>query len=407
MRRETKPVGTGRRLTSHVSRLPEDLPLTLYVHLPWCVRKCPYCDFNSHALKTALPEDAYLDALLRDFDFAASELDARRPLQAIFFGGGTPSLFSAAAIGRLLDHVSGRLSFAPNAEITLEANPGTIEHDSFRNYRAAGINRVSLGVQSFDDGQLKTLGRIHDSGAAFAAIDELHAAGLANFNIDLMYALPGQDAEAALADVEKALAAKPAHISHYELTLEPNTLFAARPPTGLPDDDCAMEIATACRERLAAAGFERYEISAYAKPGMQSAHNLNYWRYGDYLAIGAGAHGKLTTAHGIVRTARHRHPRDYQAKAGTAGVLAERREISPAERVFEYMLNRARLVEGGHPSEFAARTGLGEHRIEPGLARAVELGLLETRPDGGWLPTARGLDLLNELQALFLPEKQQ
>ncbi|HEX7046162.1 MAG TPA: radical SAM family heme chaperone HemW [Gammaproteobacteria bacterium] len=381
-------------------------PLTLYVHLPWCVQKCPYCDFNSHALKNELPEDDYLAALARDFDFALSELDAPRPLEAIFFGGGTPSLFSANGIGDFLERVAAKLPLAPDAEITLEANPGTIEHDSFRNYRAAGINRVSLGVQSFDDAQLKTLGRIHDSSAALKAVDELHAANLANFNIDLMYALPGQTVDAALADLKKAIAAEPAHISHYELTLEPNTLFAVRPPTGLPDDDRTMEIAAACRDRLAAAGFERYEISAYSKPGRQSAHNLNYWRYGDYLAIGAGAHGKLTTTSGIIRTARHRHPRDYQASAGTSRAIAERREIPPEERVFEYMLNRSRLIEGGHPDEFTAMIGLDADRwLEPGLSRARSLGLIENRASGGWRPTERGLDLLNEFQALFLPRE--
>src|SRR5690606_34379610 len=229
----------GTALTAVMNPLP---PLTLYVHLPWCVRKCPYCDFNSHALKHQLPEDAYLDALSRDLDFAANELDAARPLEAIFFGGGTPSLFSAAGVGRFIEHAAARLPFAPGIEITLEANPGTIEHDSFRDYRAAGINRVSLGVQSFDDAKLKTLGRIHASGAAHRAIDELHAAGLANFNVDLMYALPEQDVAGALADVEQAILAAPAHISHYELTLEPNTLFAARPPAGLPDEDRAIEV---------------------------------------------------------------------------------------------------------------------------------------------------------------------
>lgn len=382
-------------------------PLTLYVHLPWCVQKCPYCDFNSHALKTALPEDAYLDALARDFEFAVRELDAPRPLEAIFFGGGTPSLFSARGIGGFLDRVAAALQFSPDIEITLEANPGTIEHDSFKDYRAAGITRVSLGVQSFDDAQLKRLGRIHDSRAALRAIDELHDAGLANFNIDLMYALPAQSIPGALDDVERALAAEPAHISHYELTLEPNTLFAVRPPAGLPDDDRAMEIAAACRERLTAENFARYEISAYARPGRQSRHNLNYWRYGDYLAVGAGAHGKLTSREGhIIRTARHRHPRDYQAAAGTPQAIAERREIPAAERTFEYMLNRSRLVEGGHPREFEALTALDpEHWLAPGLARAHVLGLIEDRADGGWRPTSRGLDLLNNVQALFLPEE--
>lgn len=380
-------------------------PLTLYVHLPWCVQKCPYCDFNSHALKGELPEASYLAALARDLEFAVSDLDAARPLQAIFIGGGTPSLFSPAGIGELIEHAARMLPFDPAIEITLEANPGTIEHGRFADYRAAGINRVSLGVQTFDDAQLKTLGRIHDSAAAWRAIDELHAAGLDNFNIDLMYGLPGQDVAAGLNDAENAIAAKPAHISHYELTLEPNTLFAVRPPAGLPDDERAMDIATVCRNRLASAGYERYEISAYAQPGRQSRHNLNYWRYGDYLAIGAGAHGKLTNVRGdVTRTARHRHPRDYQANAGSERVLAERREIEATERVFEYMLNNSRLLEGGHPGDFERLTGLNAKWLMPGIEQAVQLGLLARREDGGWLPTPRGLDLLNDLQAVFLPD---
>lgn len=379
-------------------------PLTLYVHLPWCVQKCPYCDFNSHALKGELPEANYLAALARDLEFAVSELAAPRPLQAIFIGGGTPSLFSPAGIGSLIEHVARLVPFDSAIEITLEANPGTIEHGRFSDYRAAGVNRVSLGVQTFDDAQLKTLGRIHNSAAAWRAIDELHAAGLDNFNIDLMYGLPGQDVSAALADVENAIAAKPSHISHYELTLEPNTLFAVRPPAGLPDDECAMDIAAACRDRLDAAGFERYEISAYAKRERQSRHNLNYWRYGDYLAIGAGAHGKLTDSGSrVMRTARQRHPRDFQANAGSEQAIAERRDIDPAERVFEYMLNNSRLLEGGHPQDFERLTGLDAARLLPGIDQAIQLGLLARREDGGWLPTTRGLDLLNDLQAIFLP----
>lgn len=382
-------------------------PLTLYVHLPWCVRKCPYCDFNSHALKDGLPEREYVDALMRDLEFALADRAEPRPIEAVFFGGGTPSLFSAAGLGRILDHAAGKLSFAPGAEITLEANPGTIERGRFADYRNAGVNRVSLGVQSFDDAQLKTLGRIHDSNTALRAAGELHAAGLTNFNIDLMYALPGQTTAEALLDVEYAIDAMPAHVSHYELTLEPNTLFAARPPAGLPDGDSVMEMADACRARLAGAGFERYEVSAFARPGQQSRHNRNYWSYGDYLAIGAGAHGKLTDTNGdIFRTARVRHPRDYLAKAGSAAAMAEQKAVSAAERVFEYMLNRSRLVEGGHPDEFETRTGLDAARwLRPRLQRACELELVEWRPDGGWRPTARGLELLNDVQALFLPEE--
>ncbi|MBW3567283.1 MAG: radical SAM family heme chaperone HemW [Proteobacteria bacterium] len=381
-------------------------PLTLYVHLPWCVQKCPYCDFNSHALKETLPEQAYLAALSRDLDFAVAELDAPRPLEAVFFGGGTPSLFSAEGIGRLIEHVSRSLPLDKDVEITLEANPGTIERGRFADYREAGINRVSLGVQSFDDAQLKTLGRIHDASAARRAIEELHAAGLENFNIDLMFGLPGQGVPAALADIEQAIAAKPAHISHYELTMEPNTLFAVRPPANLPDDELAVEIAGACRERLVEAGFHRYEISAWSMENRASRHNLNYWRFGDYLAIGAGAHGKLTASGGrITRSARHRHPRDYQAQAGGEMAVAERREIGPEDCVLEYMLNNSRLVEGGHPAAFTQLTGLDAERwLMPGIRRGLALGLLQHRSDGGWQPTPRGLEMLNDLQGLFLPE---
>ena len=379
------------------------LPLTLYIHLPWCVRKCPYCDFNSHALRDAVPEAAYVDALARDLDFAARHLDAR-PLQAIFFGGGTPSLFSPAAIGRILSHAEQRLGFAEDVEITLEANPGTLEHGRFRDYREAGVNRVSLGVQSFDDAKLKVLGRIHDRRAAITATEELHAAGLVNFNLDLMFALPGQNVADALSDIEQAIALVPAHISHYELTLEPNTLFAVRPPRNLPDEDLAIDIANACRERLASAGFTRYETSAFAREGRQCRHNINYWSYGDYLGIGAGAHAKLTLPGSrIIREARCRHPRDFMERAGRAAAIAEQREIPPAERVFEYMLNRSRLLEGGSEADFSARTGLdAQHWLAPGLDRAAALGLV-LREGGAWRPTPRGIAFLNDLQALFLP----
>ncbi len=378
-------------------------PLTLYIHLPWCVRKCPYCDFNSHALRDELPETAYVEALARDLDFACASLDGERPIEAVFFGGGTPSLFSPDAIGRILEHAGKRLGFAEDVEITLEANPGTIEHGRFSDYRAAGVNRVSLGVQSFDEVQLQTLGRIHDRRAAVAAAEELHAAGIANFNLDLMFALPGQTVQGALADIEQALMLEPAHISHYELTLEPNTLFAVRPPAGIPDEDQAADIAVACRARLAEAGFERYEISAFARPGRRCRHNLNYWSYGDYLGIGAGAHGKLTLADGrILRSARCRHPKDYLERAGHAGAIVEQREVSPEERVFEYMLNRSRLVEGGSAADFSEYTGLEAGRLAPGLAKAEQLGLVRREGDA-WQPTPRGFELLNELQALFLP----
>ena len=378
-------------------------PLTLYVHLPWCVRKCPYCDFNSHRAPETLPETDYLEALLRDLDMAGDGI-AGRPLRAIFFGGGTPSLFSAQSLGRLLDAAESRLGFADDIEITLEANPGTIEHGRFADYRHAGINRISLGVQSFDDDKLKVLGRIHDGNAAHRAIDELHAAGLSNFNLDLMFGLPGQDVAGAVADVEQAIAAEPAHVSHYELTLEPNTLFAVKPPEGLPDDDLQIDILDACSERFEDAGFSRYEISAWSQPGRQGRHNLNYWTFGDYLGIGAGAHGKITRDGRIFREARQRHPEKFMQTAGSTDVVQDRREPSAGDLVFEFMLNATRLADGVEDGLFESRTGLDAGCLQDGLARAEENGWLDRHGESGFAPTASGLAFLNEVQALFLPD---
>jgi len=378
-------------------------PLSLYIHLPWCVRKCPYCDFNSHALAGELPEDAYAEALLTDLELDLPRVWGRA-VRSVFFGGGTPSLFSARAIGAILDGVAARVRLTPDAEITLEANPGTVEHDRFEAYRAAGVNRISLGVQSFDAAQLRTLGRIHDGDQARAAVRALIDAGFDNFNLDLMWALPGQTVDQALADLDRALEFQPPHLSHYQLTLEPNTVFAARPPE-LPDEEVVHDIQDAAGERLDAAGFENYEISAWARPGRASAHNLNYWRFGDYLGIGAGASGKITlpAEERVLRTRRRKIPASWLAAARERAFIAEAVPVPASDLPLEYMLNRTRLAEPISLAEFEARTGLERTALEPGLARALELGLL--RRDGDVLVrTDRGAHYLNDLQALFLPD---
>ncbi len=375
--------------------------LSLYAHLPWCVKKCPYCDFNSHGLKDTLPEAAYVDALLRDLDQDLPRVQGRT-VETVFFGGGTPSLFSAEAIGRFLAGARARLPFAPDAEVTLEANPGTVERGRFAEYRATGVTRLSIGVQSFDPAMLKLLGRIHSSDEAVMAAEEAHAAGLSNFNLDLMYALPQQTLASALDDVAKAVALKPAHLSHYQLTLEPNTLFHAHPPV-LPDEDMAWEMQEACQATLAELGYEQYEVSAYAEAGRQCRHNLNYWRFGDYLGIGAGAHGKLTDASGrVTRLWKVKHPETYLRHAGGPESLGGLSEVGAADLAFEYMLNRLRLREAFADSDFETATGLSRELIAPGLARARDLGLLETVPRG-WQVSTRGRTYLNDLQSVFLP----
>ncbi len=382
-------------------------PLSLYVHLPWCVRKCPYCDFNSHEYKgaggrSALPFDAYVDALIADLDHDLP-LVWGRTVQTVFFGGGTPSLFPPDAIDRFLQQASSRLRFAPNAEITLETNPGTVEHGPFAGYRAAGVNRLSFGVQSFDDGCLQRLGRIHSSGDAQRAVKAAQDAGLGNLNIDLMYALPEQTLAMALDDVERGIALAPTHISHYQLTLEPNTAFAARPPKGIPDDDGAWDIQEQCQALLASAGYAQYETSAYAKPDQQCAHNLNYWRFGDYLGIGAGAHGKLTLGANqqVLRRWKLKHPTAYLANAGTAAGIGGDEFLSAARLPFDFMLNALRLNEGVPLTMFEARTGLQRDAIAKPLALARERGLLET--DETWLrPTELGRRFANDVIGLFL-----
>ena len=377
-------------------------PLSLYVHLPWCVRKCPYCDFNSHEGRGALPFDAYVDALLADLD-QDLPLVWGRTVHTVFFGGGTPSLFPPEFIDRFLQGASSRLRFAPGAEITLETNPGTAEHGRFELYRAAGVNRLSFGIQSFDDGCLQRLGRIHDSAEAEAAVKLAQDAGFDNLNLDLMYALPQQTLAMAERDIERAFALQPSHVSHYQLTLEPNTAFAARPPDGIPDDDASWDIQEHCQALLADAGFAQYEVSAYAQPGRQCAHNLNYWRYGDYLGIGAGAHGKLTlgSEQAILRRWKHKHPTTYLAHAGTPLATGGDERIAPDRRPFEYMLNALRLVDGFGLAEFEARTGLAAASVAPQLQAAVARGWLDVHR-GRVRPTELGRRFTNDVVALFL-----
>lgn len=367
--------------------------------MPWCVRKCPYCDFNSHAAPSTIPQKQYVDALLEDVD---AELDAvrGRKLIAIFFGGGTPSLFDPQEIARFLAGVRRRIEFAPDIEVTLEANPGAIEHGRFTAYRDAGINRASLGAQSFNNRHLHALGRIHAAHEIARAVDELRQAGLDNFNLDLMYGLPEQTLEEAAADLAAAIALQPAQISHYQLTLEPGTVFYHRPPA-LPDADATWRMQVECQIRLAASGYEQYEVSAYAQPQRRCAHNLNYWRFGDYLGVGAGAHGKLTGANEVVRTVRVRQPREYLKRP--QGQRVERYAVAPHELPFEYMLNALRLAEGFDQASFEARTGLAIDAIASVLMRAEAQGLLEHHAPAYWRPTELGMRFLNDLQALFLP----
>ena len=376
------------------------IPLSLYVHIPWCVRKCPYCDFNSHEQKGELPEQAYVDALIEDL---RSDLDAvqGRKIGSVFFGGGTPSLFSPQAIGRILEQVDQLVPFADDVEITLEANPGTVEAARFAGLRSAGVNRLSMGVQSLADDKLAALGRIHGRAEALAAVEAARAAGFDNFNLDLMYALPGQSLAQAEADLRELLALKPPHVSWYQLTLEPNTLFYKRPPV-LPDDDAIGDIMDMGLAVLAEHGFEQYEISAHAQPGHECRHNLNYWQFGDYLGIGAGAHAKLTQSDGrILRLTRQRHPQRYLEDA--AGRVSSRRELGREELPIEFMLNALRL-NAGVPSElFTQRTGLALSLIAPQLEQARERGLLEADP-ARLQPSELGRRFLNDLLAIFEPD---
>ncbi len=378
----------------HSLQLP---PLAAYVHIPWCVRKCPYCDFNSHTSDSALPEDDYIDALIADLE---QDLPATygRELTSIFFGGGTPSLFSAASLGRLLEAMATRLNFAADIEITLEANPGTFEQNKFADYRSTGINRLSIGIQSFNPAHLKALGRIHDDREALSAVAMARRAGFDNLNLDLMHGLPGQTLADARADIEQAIALEPEHLSWYQLTLEPNTVFYSRPPT-LPVEDVLWDIQEAGQARLAEAGFIQYEVSAYAR-GQQARHNLNYWQYGDFIGIGAGAHGKLSHPDGrIERYWKTRTPKDYLEPARP--FCSGRKELGAAERPFDFLMNALRLVEGVPTEYYLARTGQPLDAIAGQLQLAKDKGLLEVW-DHRLRPTERGRLFLNDLLEMFL-----
>ncbi|WP_417780549.1 radical SAM family heme chaperone HemW [Stutzerimonas xanthomarina] len=381
-----------------VSRL-ELPPLAAYVHIPWCVRKCPYCDFNSHAAGASLPEDAYVDALLADLDADLEQIQHRR-LTSIFFGGGTPSLFSASALERILDGMRQRVGFADDIEITLEANPGTFEQAKFRDYRSLGINRLSIGVQSFQPTKLKALGRIHDGNEAIRAAGMARAAGFDNFNLDLMHGLPEQSLEDALSDLRIAIAQQPTHLSWYQLTVEPNTEFWSKPPR-LPEDETLWDIQEAGQALLATHGYRQYETSAYAQPGRQARHNLNYWTFGDFLGLGAGAHGKWTAADGeIYRHWKTRLPKDYldQDKRFRAG----HKRLAQDELPFEFLMNVLRLTDGVPSLLFTQRTGLSLDLLAAGRRDAEARGLLEPDPQR-LVATAKGQLFLNDLLQLFLP----
>ena len=373
-------------------------PLALYIHIPWCVRKCPYCDFNSHAAGPTLPEEEYVDALLADLDSDLQHAHGR-PLTSIFFGGGTPSLFSDRALGRLLEGVERRIAFAEDVEITLEANPGTFEQAKFKGYRSLGINRLSIGVQSFQEAKLKTLGRIHNGDEAIRAADMARAAGFDNFNLDLMHGLPEQSIEDALFDLRTAIAQAPTHLSWYQLTMEPNTVFWSQPPQ-LPEDDLLWDIQEAGQALLAAEGYAQYEVSAYARPGRQARHNLNYWTFGDFLGIGAGAHAKRSTPDGrILRTWKTRLPKDYldPSKAYQAG----ERVLDAEELPFEFLMNVLRLTEGAPVELFSQRTGLPLAQLDGARREGERLGLLQA-DDRRLVATPRGQLFLNDLLQLFL-----
>jgi putative oxygen-independent coproporphyrinogen III oxidase len=382
-------------------------PLSLYIHLPWCLKKCPYCDFNSHEIQSGGVlsvelEERYINAVIADLD-ASLPLIWGRPVHSIFIGGGTPSLFSPASIDRLLGDIRARVKLDPDCEITLEANPGTFEKDRFKAFRAAGVTRLSIGVQSFNDAHLKALGRVHDSAQAYAAVEEA-AQSFDTFNLDLMYALPGQTIADLDRDVQTALSLAPPHISIYHLTIEPNTYFAKFPPAAphaLPEEDTAYAMLDKLTELLGAAGLDRYEVSAYAKPGHRCWHNLNYWQFGDYLGLGAGAHSKLSFAHRVVRQVRFREPKLYMQNALLGNAVTQDDDIKHKELAFEFMLNALRLKEGFDTVMFFERTGLALSALQPGLSQAIEKNLL-IQISKSIKPTERGFDFLSDLQELFL-----
>jgi len=393
-------------------------PLSLYIHYPWCAQKCPYCDFNSHTAASGKnkkqDDQAYVDALIRDLEGELPSIWGRT-VQTVFIGGGTPSLMQPEAMEQLLSHIRARINLSPLAEITMEANPGTVDQRKFADFYAAGVNRLSMGIQSFDDVLLAKIGRIHDSQQACYAIEQAQNAGFSNINLDLMYALPGQNLASAVHDMQQAISFKPAHISHYQLTIEANTLFASRPPP-LPDDELSYDMQLDCQQILADAGYQHYEISAYAQAGKQCRHNLNYWQFGDYLGIGAGAHGKISNAceQHIFRRWKEKHPQSYLEIYGSVKKIHKKAEIIANSSMlggeqqlghhdigFEFMLNSSRLIDGFDSQLFSARTGLPIAQIQAGLDKAIKLELI------AWhgqriKPTRRGLQYLNELQEIFL-----
>lgn len=378
-------------------------PLSLYIHIPWCVRKCPYCDFNSHQSPDVLPEQVYIDALIRDLEREIPHVWGRT-IQSIFIGGGTPSLFSAEAYDRLFSSIRALLPLSPHAEITLEANPGTFEAQRFADYRDLGINRLSIGIQSFNDQSLSELGRIHDSKQAIKAVETAHKVGFDNFNLDLMFGLPKQTEKTAQHDVETAIALEPSHISYYQLTLEPNTLFYQQPPT-LPIEDTIIDWQISNQQRLAEAGYQQYEVSAYAKKNKQCRHNLNYWQFGDYIGIGAGAHGKISDAakQSITRRSKQKQPQAYIDSAGSPAVNLTEETIAETDLGFEFMLNALRLTDGFPTPLFYQHTGLAISHIDKVLQQAEQQGLLE-RDIHRIRPTERGQRYLNTLVELFLPK---
>ncbi|RRW72562.1 radical SAM family heme chaperone HemW [Pantoea dispersa] len=376
--------------------MPELPPLSLYIHIPWCVQKCPYCDFNSHALKGEVPHSEYVQHLLHDLD-QDLPLTAGREVRTIFIGGGTPSLLSSEAMQQLMDGVRARLPLAADAEITMEANPGTVEADRFSGYQRAGINRISIGVQSFSPQKLTRLGRIHGPDEARRAAQLADGLGLRSFNLDLMHGLPDQSLEEALDDLRQAIALNPPHLSWYQLTIEPNTLFGSRPPV-LPDDDALWDIFEQGHQLLSAAGYQQYETSAYAKPGYRCEHNLNYWRFGDYLGIGCGAHGKLTQPDGrIVRTVKIRHPRGFMK----GNYLDKQHDVPDEDKPFEFFMNRFRLLEAAPRADFQRYTGLEEAVIRPQIDAAIAAGYVQEQPEH-WQITEKGKLFLNSLLELFM-----
>ncbi len=372
-------------------------PLSLYVHIPWCVQKCPYCDFNSHGQQGELPKAEYITALLKDLEQDIHYAQGRK-LHSIFIGGGTPSLFEASYIKQLLQGINALIEFEDDIEITMEANPGTLEHDSLKAYQAAGINRLSMGVQSFASDKLNLLGRIHNQGEAESAAIEANKAGFNSFNLDLMHGLPNQSFEQAMDDIEKAASLAPPHLSWYQLTIEPNTLFHSKPPQ-LPDDEALWHIYEQGQKKLAELGYQQYEISAYAKPGFQCKHNLNYWRFGDYLGIGCGAHGKITQAKAnkIIRTVKIKHPKGYLASNNWT---YQTDEVEPEDRALEYLMNRLRLIAPIPKIEFEQTTGLSRGELKSGMDKAIAKGLM-TESEAHWQTTPKGQMFVNELLSQF------